>query len=453
MANTKLSLSSKVDKTTGQSEVLIQLRCGNFSQRVKSRVFIYPKYFNADKHKIVISQRILTKEVTAAQQAKSKVDEICNTLLEKFQTTQRETIKDGWAQDIVDRVMFPENYAIEEEHTFFERYEQFIDGADLSVPRYRHYQVMERILKRYELYTGRTLTFDMLDNLELEKIRDFIRDEHKFFTVDKNGKRKPIKRYAAVYATVPESRYPVERGQNYLVYTMKIIRAFINWALQQGYTTNDPFRGFKMGTDKYGTPIYITSQERDIIYNFDLSAKPHLDRQRDVFVFQCLLGCRIGDLYKMTKDNLVEDAYGTAIEYIPEKTKKKNPRTVKVYLHPTALAIIGKYETTLKDDKALLPLISQQKYNDAIKEVFRACGITRMVPVLNSITRTTEMKPICDVASSHMARRTFVGNLYKQVKDPNLVGKLSGHAEGSRAFARYRDIDDEMIKEMTSLLD
>ena len=52
-----------------------------------------------------------------------------------------------------------------------------------------------------------------------------------------------------------------------------------------------------------------------------------------------------------------------------------------------------------------------------------------------------------------MARRTFIGNLYKKVKDPNLVGKLSGHCEGSKAFARYRDIDDDMIKEMTNLLD
>lgn len=452
MANTKLSLSSKVDKKTKQSEVLIQLRCGTFSQRVKSRVFIYPKYFDAEARKFVFKQKTITKESAAMQKAKTKIDEICNTLIEKFQATKRDTIQEGWAQDIVDRIMFPENYAVEEENKFFERYEQFVNGADLSIPRYRHYQVMERILKRYELYTGTTLSFETLDNLELEKIRDFIRDEHKFFIVDKEGKRKPLAKYAAVYATVPEYRYPEERGQNYLVYTMKIIRAFINWAMQQGYTTNDPFRGFKMGTDKYGTPIYITTQERDAIYNFDLSEKPNLERQRDVFVFQCMLGCRIGDLYKMTKDNLVEDSYGTAIEYIPEKTKKKNPRTVKVYLHPTALAILSKYEGSLSDDKALLPLISQQKYNDAIKEVFRACGINRMVPVLDTITRKTEMKPICDVASSHMARRTFVGNLYKQVKDPNLVGKLSGHAEGSRAFARYRDIDDEMISDMTKLL-
>jgi integrase len=57
-----------------------------------------------------------------------------------------------------------------------------------------------------------------------------------------------------------------------------------------------------------------------------------------------------------------------------------------------------------------------------------------------------------EIASSHLARRTFVGNLYKQVKDPNLVGALSGHKEGSKAFARYRTIDDEMKKELVNLL-
>jgi len=52
-----------------------------------------------------------------------------------------------------------------------------------------------------------------------------------------------------------------------------------------------------------------------------------------------------------------------------------------------------------------------------------------------------------------MARRTFIGNIYKKVKDPNLVGALSGHKEGSKAFNRYREIDEEMKKELVSMLD
>ena len=44
-------------------------------------------------------------------------------------------------------------------------------------------------------------------------------------------------------------------------------------------------------------------------------------------------------------------------------------------------------------------------------------------------------------------------NLYRQVKDSALVGVLSGHAEGSRAFARYRTIDEQMKEELVRLLE
>lgn len=84
--------------------------------------------------------------------------------------------------------------------------------------------------------------------------------------------------------------------------------------------------------------------------------------------------------------------------------------------------------------------------------MFTECGITRAVTILNPATGKEEQRPLNEIASSHIARRTFVGNLYKQVKDPNLVGKLSGHKEGSRAFARYRDIDEDMKRDLINLL-
>ena len=80
-------------------------------------------------------------------------------------------------------------------------------------------------------------------------------------------------------------------------------------------------------------------------------------------------------------------------------------------------------------------------------------GITRNVTWLNPLTGKEEKKPINELASSHMARRTFVGNLYKQVLDPNIVASMSGHAEGSRAFSRYREIDREIKTNAVNLLD
>lgn len=45
-----------------------------------------------------------------------------------------------------------------------------------------------------------------------------------------------------------------------------------------------------------------------------------LENQRDIFIFQSLIGCRVGDLYKMTKDNVINNA----IEYIPRKIQQLN---------------------------------------------------------------------------------------------------------------------------------
>ena len=112
------------------------------------------------------------------------------------------------------------------------------------------------------------------------------------------------------------------------------------------------------------------------------------------------------------------------------------------------------YVDILKEyEGKLLPFISEQKYNDAIKKIFKLAGVDRIVTILDPLTHNEIKRPIYEVASSHLARRTFIGNIYKKVKDPNLVSALSGHKEGSKAFRRYRDIDEEMKKDLVKLLD
>ena len=114
----------------------------------------------------------------------------------------------------------------------------------------------------------------------------------------------------------------------------------------------------------------------------------------------------------------------TYIEYIPKKTKEGRPLTVRVPLNDKAHEILNRYKTY--KGPQLLPFISEQKYNKAIKEVFKIAGVNRIVVTLDPLTREEVKRPIYEVASSHMARRTFIGNIYRKVKDPNLVSVLSG---------------------------
>jgi hypothetical protein len=145
------------------------------------------------------------------------------------------------------------------------------------------------------------------------------------------------------------------------------------------------------------------------------------------------------------------DIIDGAVNYIPRKTKENDPVTTTVPIKGRAEILLKKYKGVDATGR-IFPFISAQKYNDSIKEIFRLCGVTRIVTVLNPTTGNEEKRPINEVASSHMARRTFAGNLYKKVKDPNLIASMTGHKPGSTAFARYRNIDMDIKTEMIDLL-
>lgn len=87
---------------------------------------------------------------------------------------------------------------------------------------------------------------------------------------------------------------------------------------------------------------------------------------------------------------------------------------------PVELAFNGDYRAQELIQKyldesrgSLFPYISEQKYNKYIKEAFRKAGLTRKVTTIDQRTRQNIQVPICDLALSHMARRTFIGNVYK----------------------------------------
>lgn len=66
----------------------------------------------------------------------------------------------------------------------------------------------------------------------------------------------------------------------------------------------------------------------------------------------------------------------------------------------------------------LFPFISSQKYNVAVKKIFTTYAVNRMLTVPNPTTGVEDNCSINEIASSHLARRTFIGNLYKKGKRP-----------------------------------
>lgn len=390
---------------------------------MRTNILIYPLWW--DPRREEISPRSACPEAERLA-INAEVIKLRNHLVSRYVTARAGgKLRKGWLADELQSYSHTADVHPDTGRIF----DEFLRDNQLSEQRRKQYELIKRSIIRFESYIKETcgsrggLWPQVLSNTNadsLSRLYEYLLNEHNY-----NGGRP--------------------RSKNTASNILKKIRTFSNWCVEHGYLDRSPFDKFKISPELYGTPVCLTKNEVTRLYRFDFSSESLL-RQRDIFVFQCNIGCRVSDLIRLTK----KDCSDGMISYIPSKTIRTNGKTVTVPLNSVAQAIVRKYGI---GDGPLLPFISVQKYNDAIKRMLRLAGITRQVTVLDPLTRQEKRVAICDMASSHMARRTFINNIYCKVKDPALVASLTGHADGSRAFSRYRTIDDVVKKELVRLLE
>ena len=56
------------------------------------------------------------------------------------------------------------------------------------------------------------------------------------------------------------------------------------------------YQPFKLETETYGTPFYLTLDELKKIHTTHFKDDPILNIQKDIFVFQYCVGCRVGGI-------------------------------------------------------------------------------------------------------------------------------------------------------------
>lgn len=477
MASIRKSLSTKTD-ANGLVQVLFFVEQGRKGKRfrAKSGVFIYSQYWNEKKHALSIPQKIEANIKRELQDMRDRLDmaesrmyklvEIYGDALTKeFAENTLNHFKDydgTLTRDVINEAIKAKNDAeerkqIEEKRkaqNLFNFCQPFFDAKQYCRKRLQAVKGVLRSMERFEIFRNEIAkrpfewNIDEVTQQDIEELFAYFADEH----LHRVKYKKIFDRYTLKLAEERKAKRPEkieERGENRLIDMRKTVFAIWHWLLSTKRTKNDPIADLKAGTQKYGTPWYLTIDERNQIAQYDFSCTPHLEVQRDILIFHCFVGCRIGDFKKLTPANIV----GDMLIYTPHKTKDEAKSfTVRVPLTNHAKALIKKYEGTDTRGR-LFPFVTDQRYNDAIKEILTVCEITRKVSVRNPKTGENEMLPLNEICSSHALRRTFVGNAYKLVKDPNIIGSMSGHVEGSKAFVRYRDIDDDTRKDVIKMME
>lgn len=267
-------------------------------------------------------------------------------------------------------------------------------------------------------------------NEKLILFRDFLINEYTF-----------VNKYRGLYAGMTVRNTPTApRGQNTVATKLKKIQAFFNELESNDELPVSPFR--KLGKqrkavmmkEQYDEPICLTKNEFIKIQNTNVP-KP-LQETKAAFLLQCSLGCRIGDFQTLSLDNLSIEEGIPFIHYLPRKTMKENDtRTeIKTPLVLFALEIIKKYKFKFP----ILRYVSGERgYNDKIKMLLEHCGIDRLVAVFNETTNKNEYKPLYEMGSSKLARKTHVDLMNKVQIDKYAAGL---HAKNSGAVDRYTNM-------------
>lgn len=183
-------------------------------------------------------------------------------------------------------------------------------------------------------------------------------------------------------------------------------RKIVRRAIDKEIIKEDPFKKF-MGKKTKTHKKPLTASELCKIESQNFST-PRLTLTRDVFIFQCYTGLAYIDAFQLKKEDI---KIGIDGEYWIMSERQKTESETNIPLLPKALEIIEKYKDhpLCISRGSVLPVKSNQKMNEYLKEIADLCGIA-------------------SVLNTHKARRTFGSTVTLANDVPiHIVKEMLGH--------------------------
>ncbi len=95
--------------------------------------------------------------------------------------------------------------------------------------------------------------------------------------------------------------------------------------------------------------------------------KSHLEKIKDVFLFQCFIGLRFSDVENLKKSDVKDNHIVITVI--------KTTKTLIIDLNSHSKSILDKYANEDINNNKALPTITNQKTNDYLKELIELVGI------------------------------------------------------------------------------
>ena len=213
---------------------------------------------------------------------------------------------------------------------------------------------------------------------------------------------------------------------------IKYMKAFMNWAVnKQNLSNNMAYKTFVK--PKNPTQIFTLTQEQlDKLIFLDLSDDLKADQVRDMFCLCCVTGLRYSDAVRLERSNIKDD-------HIIISTKKTNDTAI-IPLNDYSRMILKKYPDRL-------PKIPNNEMNAYLKEIGGLANFDEEHEVIKfkGGNKQVTKKPLHELLTTHMGRRSFITQSLERGMLPSTVMKLSTHRD-LKSFNLYINTTKARLK-------
>lgn len=278
--------------------------------------------------------------------------------------------------------------------TFFELYKDFLE--DMKI-RHEDAQCQEDAIQPYLQLENRLLEFDKnlsLENLTRDKMKSFVKHLAKTMYNDAINKR------------------------------LTYLRCFANWAEDHDYMVCKEYWQYHPRLREAIKEVrFLTTEEVDRLWNLEIRTSS-MQVTRDMFMFQCYTGLRYSDLKTLTR----KDFYSQDGNLYMRKITQKQKTVIDYKLPQRAKTIYEKYSRYFYENNAALPVISNSKYNEHLKELGHLAGIKgKWKDIQFRLDKQEVVYTDRADLESHSGRRTFICMAYNAGRSLEEIAEITGH--------------------------
>ena len=280
------------------------------------------------------------------------------------------------------------------------------DGRVISPLTIKKYKDCRVVLQKFETYDNCKMRFDNINVDWFERFKKWcIIQDYAISTVDK---------------------------------VIETLKTWLNNAVEKKITDYKDYKMFKIKLEKV-QKVYLTDDELWKIHTVELPTES-LENVRDLFLLGCFTALRYSDVSTIKREHIKENEGDRGRISIHQA---KTGDLVTISIDPRLRNILEK-----RNWEPPRPL-SNQKFNEYVKEVCKLAGINDPIEVQKTRggVRKKEIKEKWELITSHTARRTFASNLYLEGVPIKFIMKFTGH-KTIQSFMSYIHVTDEEGYEM-----